>query len=116
MSWAKSPWIVAHFFTWVPNVRPRGAPLPAPDQPAGGFGVSIFHSDHFAAGSAGNGDLTLWELADPGAAVQAAIELYGASAATAAAFCALTAHFDGRQGDYRFWCTVFSELDGNRRS
>lgn len=69
------------------------------------------HSDHFHAGNAGIGELTLWELADPDAAAQAAIELYGSSAATAAAHCALTAHFDGRTGDYRFWCTVFSELD-----
>lgn len=60
-----------------------------------------------------NGDLTLWELSDPAAAVQAAIELYGSDAATAAAWCALTAHFDGRQSDYRFWCTVFSKLGNN---
>lgn len=111
MSWGLPPRIVAHS-TWVSNVRPCGAPLPAPDQLAGGFGVSSFQSDHL---SAGDGPLTLWELAKPDAAAQAAIELYGSSAATAAAYCALTAHFDGRKGDYRFWCTVFSELDSNRQ-
>ncbi|MBZ9905637.1 hypothetical protein LB557_06455 [Mesorhizobium sp. BR115XR7A] len=58
-------------------------------------------------------ELTLWELADPAATVEAAVELYGPDAATAAAWCALTANFDGREEDYRFWCTVFSKL-GNR--
>ncbi|KQU95522.1 hypothetical protein ASD12_23725 [Mesorhizobium sp. Root102] len=72
------------------------------------------HSDHFRAGSAGIGNLTLWELADPDAMARAAIELYGPRAATAAAHCALTAHFDGRTGDYRFWCSVFSELGCGR--
>jgi hypothetical protein len=55
-------------------------------------------------------DLTLWDLTNTDAAVRAATALYGASAATAAAHCALTAHFDGRARDYRFWCTVFHEL------
>ncbi|WP_181172746.1 hypothetical protein [Mesorhizobium sp. B2-1-5] len=64
--------------------------------------------------STGIGDLTLWELADPNAMARAAIKLYGSNAATAAAHCALTAHFDGRTGDYRFWCTVFSELGCGR--
>lgn len=70
-------------------------------------------SDQFDGSAAINGNLTLWELTDPTAAVQAAVELYGSDAATAAAWCALTAHFDGRKGDYRFWCAVFSELGGN---
>jgi hypothetical protein len=77
--------------------------------------VSKIHSDNCGAGNAGQGILTLWELADPGATAQAAIELYGMRAATAAAHCALRAHFDGREGDYRFWCTVFTELDRDRR-
>jgi hypothetical protein len=63
-----------------------------------------------------NDDLTLWELSDPAAAVDAAVELYGSDAATATAWCALTAHFDGRQSDYRFWCTVFSKLGSNGRA
>ena len=71
------------------------------------------HSDHFGSDAAENSNLTLWELTNPTATVQAAIELYGSSAATAAAWCALTAHFDGRKGDYRFWCAVFSELGSN---
>jgi hypothetical protein len=56
--------------------------------------------------------LTLAELADPSRAVQAAIEVYGLDAATAVAHCALTAHFDGRRSDCRFWCQVFRELGG----
>ncbi|MBZ9811129.1 hypothetical protein LB542_16055 [Mesorhizobium sp. BR1-1-9] len=58
----------------------------------------------------GYGKLTLWDFADPAAAVKAAIQLYGSDAATAAAWCALTANFDGREEDYRFWCAVFSKL------
>ncbi len=40
----------------------------------------------------------------------APIELYGPDAATAAAWLALEANFDGRGADYSFWCTVFLEL------
>lgn len=72
------------------------------------------HSDYFSSDDATeNGNLTLWELTNPSATVQAAIELYGSSATTAAAWCALTAHFDGRKADYRFWCAVFSKLGSN---
>jgi hypothetical protein len=74
------------------------------------------HLDHFGSSAAGNCNLTLWELADPRTAGQAAIELYGSNAATAAAWCALTAHFDGRTGDYRFWCAVFSELGSSTQA
>jgi hypothetical protein len=77
--------------------------------------VSKIQSNYSGANDAGQDRLTLWELADPGATAQAAIELYGTCAATAAAHCALRAHFDGREGDYRFWCTVFTELDSDRR-
>ncbi|MER8944508.1 hypothetical protein [Mesorhizobium sp. M0959] len=58
------------------------------------------HSGHCDSAD-GDGDLTLWELANPAAALRAAIELYGTSAVTAAAWCAcaLTAHFDGRKRD-----------------
>ncbi|RWI54694.1 MAG: hypothetical protein EOR16_23115 [Mesorhizobium sp.] len=72
-----------------------------------------FHSSHSGIGY---GKLTLWELADPAATVQAAIELYGSDAATAAAWCALTANFDGREDDYRFWCTIFSKLGNELRA
>ncbi|MEI9411891.1 hypothetical protein [Mesorhizobium salmacidum] len=68
---------------------------------------------HSYDSGAGYGRLTLWELADPAATVEATIELYGPDAATAAAWCALTAKFDGREEDYRFWYTVFSKL-GNK--
>lgn len=69
-----------------------------------------FHSQNCTTGHSGNRDLTLWDLTDPAAAARAAVALYGSNAATAAAHCALTAHFDGRSRDYRFWFTVFSEL------
>lgn len=72
--------------------------------------MAKIHSDQFGAGTAGKGDLTLWELTDPASAVEAALELYGSDATTAAAWCALTAHFDGRESDYRFWGVVFKEL------
>ncbi|TPM24239.1 hypothetical protein [Mesorhizobium sp. B2-3-5] len=65
------------------------------------------HIDRLGSGHA---ELTLWELLDPAATVRATIELYGPDAATAAAWCALTANFDGRDDDYRFWCRVFSKL------
>lgn len=47
----------------------------------------------------GRGNLTLWDLADPDEAANAALDVYGPDAATAAAHCALTAHFDGRERD-----------------
>ncbi|WP_353646796.1 hypothetical protein [Mesorhizobium sp. WSM2239] len=72
--------------------------------------MAKIHFDALCAGDAGNSNLTVWELADPEAAALAALDIYGSSAATAAAWCALTAHFDGREGDYRFWCRVFSKL------
>ena len=51
-------------------------------------------------------------LASPAQAASAARELYGKDACTAAAWCALEAHFDGRTDDYRFWFTVFCRLGG----
>lgn len=53
---------------------------------------------------------TFSALATPNAAAQAAVELYGSSAATAAAYCALTARYDGRDLDYQFWFSVFQLL------
>lgn len=44
------------------------------------------------------------------AAVAAAISVYGRRALTAAAWCALNAHFDGRKEEYRLWADVFAEL------
>jgi hypothetical protein len=55
--------------------------------------------------------LTLWDFADPDEAVKVALDVYGSNATTAAAHCALTAHFDGRERDYRFWFAVFSKLN-----
>lgn len=72
--------------------------------------MAKIHCDDFCVLGVGNNNLTLWELTDPGAAALAAIDVYGSRAATAAAWCALTAHFDGRESDYRFWCRVFSKL------
>ncbi|WP_245460220.1 MULTISPECIES: hypothetical protein [unclassified Mesorhizobium] len=61
-----------------------------------------------------DGKASFWNIADPVRAANAARAVYGSHAATAAAHCALTAHFDGRNGDYRFWCTVFHELAGGQ--
>ena len=68
------------------------------------------HFGQDIASYAGNGILTIWDLTNPQATAEAARELYGSHATTAAAWCALTAHFDGRNEDYRFWCAVFSRL------
>ncbi|TIN31742.1 MAG: hypothetical protein E5Y31_01085 [Mesorhizobium sp.] len=43
-------------------------------------------------------------------AVQAATDVYGSDAATAVVHYAFTAHFDGREDDFRFWCVVFRDL------
>jgi hypothetical protein len=59
--------------------------------------------------------LTIADLSDPASAVFACIELYGWEAPTAAANCALEAHFCGRMDDFRFWCAVFKELDEAKR-
>lgn len=55
-------------------------------------------------------DVALWHRFDPELAVEAAIALYGPSAATAAAWCAALAQSDGRESDYRFWLGVFKRL------
>jgi len=55
--------------------------------------------------------LRLSDFADPSDAVIAAIELYGPEARTAAAYCAMEAHFAGRPADFRFWCSVFRDLN-----
>ena len=64
------------------------------------------------SGASGEGKATFWDISDPGSAAKAASAVYGSRAVTAAAHCALAAHFDGRADDYRFWCTVFRELEG----
>ncbi|CDX21374.1 conserved hypothetical protein [Mesorhizobium plurifarium] len=56
--------------------------------------------------------LDVWDFANPDEAANAALEVYGADAITAAAHCALNAHFDGRERDYRLWLAVFSKLGG----
>ena len=61
------------------------------------------------------GEISLWRMADPQSAAIAARDLYGARAVTAAAYCALDAHFDGRRCDYEFWQAVFLRLGGDRR-
>jgi len=55
-------------------------------------------------------DLAFWSMTDPEIAAEAAISLYGASAATAAAWCAVIARCDGRTADYDFWRAVFTKL------
>ncbi|TIQ37150.1 MAG: hypothetical protein E5X48_07215 [Mesorhizobium sp.] len=61
-----------------------------------------------------DGKAGFWNTVDPVSAANAARAVYGSQAVTAAAHCALTAHFDGRSGDYRFWCAVFHELGGGQ--
>ncbi|TPM97584.1 hypothetical protein FKO01_51925 [Mesorhizobium sp. B2-3-3] len=54
--------------------------------------------------------MTIAELADPDRVIAACIEIYGSEAATAAAACALEAHFAGRGPDYWFSCQAYREL------
>lgn len=70
------------------------------------------HGDRISAAAPNRGSLTVWNFADPNEAAKAALDVYGSDAATAAAHCALTAHFDGRERDFRFWFAVFSQLKG----
>ncbi|QND61451.1 hypothetical protein HB778_29050 [Mesorhizobium huakuii] len=56
--------------------------------------------------------MTLWDFANPDEAAKAAVHVYGADATAAGAHCALAAHFDGRERDYRFWFAVFTKLNG----
>ncbi|WP_292442261.1 hypothetical protein, partial [Mesorhizobium sp.] len=99
---------VAHFCVGF-NVRPRGNLAARAGRPAGGFGVTTIDIEEFDTG-VGNVGLALWELSNPQAASEAAIALYGSSAATAAAWCAVSARCDGREADYRFWLAVFAQL------
>jgi len=69
-------------------------------------------NDRVHARSFDQGSPDVWDFADPNEAANAALEIYGADAITAAAHCALNAHFDGRERDYRLWLAVFSKLGG----
>ena len=80
------------------------------DSGANNLSTRLIEADIFRHGTTDNSDTTLWTFASPGAAAHAAVELYGSSAATAAAYCALTARYDGRNPDYRFWFAVFKLL------
>ncbi|TGP50717.1 hypothetical protein EN873_22835 [bacterium M00.F.Ca.ET.230.01.1.1] len=59
---------------------------------------------------AGANRLTLWHFANPEEAADAAVALYGSGASLAAASAAFTARYAGREDDFRFWFTVFSQL------
>ncbi|MCT7378248.1 hypothetical protein [Chelativorans salis] len=65
---------------------------------------------------AGDGDLTLWDIGDPAEAADAAVATYGPKASLAAASAAFTARYAGRDTDFRFWFTVFSELQRRNRA
>lgn len=67
-------------------------------------------NDRVHASSLDQASLDIWDFADPDEAANAALEVYGADAITAAAHCALNAHFDGRERDYRLWLKVFLQL------
>ena len=49
-------------------------------------------------------------IATPKRAAAALAELYGQNATMAAAQCALEAHGDGRDEDFRYWVVVFEML------
>ncbi|TIO07232.1 MAG: hypothetical protein E5X88_19600 [Mesorhizobium sp.] len=56
-----------------------------------------------------NRDAALEKWTVPEAA-EAATALWGKTAATAIAWCAFTAHCDGRTQEFRFWFRVFTDL------
>jgi hypothetical protein len=71
-------------------------------------------SHHSAAGDpelldAFNRDAALEKWTVPEAA-EAAKALWGRTAATAIAWCAFSAHCDGRTQEFRFWFRVFTDL------
>jgi hypothetical protein len=49
---------------------------------------------------------------DADSAITAAVELYGAEATTAVAYCALEAYLDRRGADHDFWFRIFAHLRG----
>jgi hypothetical protein len=51
-----------------------------------------------------------WQKRQQEEMVEAAIQLYGSEAATAAAHCALEAWTERRHSDYGFWFEVFLRL------
>lgn len=51
-------------------------------------------------------------ISDPNTAAEVVIELFGANAATAVAYCALQARADQRNEDCRFWFEPFCPLTG----
>ena len=52
----------------------------------------------------------IWQSTTIEEAASAARTTYGASAQTAAAWCAITARAEERSGDFRFWLAVFRHL------
>jgi hypothetical protein len=86
------------------------------DKPTGGFGMAA-DSTHDTADDTAIDRFRFTSfaaLASLQQAAQAAVALYGPDAATAAAWCARTARFDGREADYRFWVGVFERLGADR--
>ncbi|WP_163266373.1 hypothetical protein [Chelativorans alearense] len=90
---------------------------PSDHDTQGSRSLSVSPRDGLAPGAdgacAGDGDFSMWDVADPDAGAKAALDLFGPSAAmTAAAEAAFTARYAGREADFRFWFAVFIRLRG----
>lgn len=58
---------------------------------------------------------SFWDLASPERGAATMIELYGESAAAAAADCASAALADDRDEDFRFWTAVLARVRAAER-
>lgn len=58
---------------------------------------------------------SFWDLSTPSAAAEIMTGTYGTRATLAAADCAKTARWDGRDEDYRFWVAVLAHLTATQR-
>lgn len=73
--------------------------------------AAISRSTLAAAASVSGHDAGLWALSTPEAIARAARDLFGADAAQAMEWCALSARNAQREADLRFWRAVLALLD-----